>query len=188
MKAAYLKAMSRTKTGARNRRSREGATAVEFAMIAFPFFLLLFAILEIALLFVTSSVLENAVIEAGRVIRTGEADASAMNAAQFKTLVCSRMSIFSADCPNRATVDVRAITQFRNASPPDPLVDPTAFNASQLTYQRGQPGSLMLIRVWYKQPLLTPLVAQAISKMKDGTTILIATTTFRNEPFTQVNP
>lgn len=188
MKGVDRTAKSRTRASANSRRSREGATAVEFALIAFPFFLLLFAILEIALLFVTNSVLENAVIEAGRTIRTGEADATGLSAAQFKTSICNRMSIFSADCPARATVDVRAITQFRNASPPDPLANGTTFDASQLTYQKGDPGSLMLIRVWYKQPLFTPLVAQAMSKLKDGATILTATSTFRNEPFTAANP
>lgn len=169
-------------------RSREGATAVEFAMIAFPFFFMLFAILEIALLFVTNSVLENAVIETGRTVRTGEANNAGMTAEQFKTSLCTRMSIFSVDCPSRATVDVRVITSFRNANPPDPLANGTSFNASGLSYATGQPGDLMLIRVWYRQPLITPFMAQAMSKLKDGATILVATTTFRNEPFTAATP
>ena len=167
-----------------DRRSREGATAVEFAMVAFPFFFLLFAILEIGLLFVTDAVLENAVIETGRVIRTGEADNARITAEQFKASLCTRMTIFSADCPSRATVDVRAIAQFRNVAPPDPLANGKAFDASGLTYATGQPGSLMLIRVWYRQPLVTPFMSQAMSQLEDGDTILMATTTFRNEPFT----
>ena len=171
-----------------DRQSRDGSTAVEFAMIAFPFFFMLFAIMEIALLFITDSVLENAVIETGRIIRTGEADSSGLTAAQFKTSLCSRMSIFSADCPSRATVDVRVITQFRNTNPPDPLANGSSFDTSGLTYLPGQPGSLMLIRVWYKQPLITPFMAQALSKLNDGTTILMATATFRNEPYTPATP
>lgn len=157
-------------------------------MIAFPFFFMLFAIMEIALLFIVDSVLENAVIETGRVIRTGQADNSNMTAAQFKTSLCGRMNIFSADCPSRATVDVRVITQFRNVTPPDPMASGTSFDSSALTYLPGQPGSLVLIRVWYRQPLITPFMAQALSKLNDGTTILTATTTFRNEPFTPNTP
>lgn len=157
-------------------------------MIALPFFFMLFSIMEIALLFVTDSVLENAVIETGRIIRTGEADNSAMTAGQFKTSLCSRMTIFKADCATRATVDVRVITQFRNVTPPDPLANGKSFDSSGLTYLTGQPGSLVLIRVWYRQPLITPFLAQALSKLNDGTTILTATTTFRNEPFTPRTP
>ena len=173
---------------ASDRLSREGATAVEFALIAFPFFFLLFAIFEIALLFMTSSVLENAVIETGRQIRTGEAENADMTADQFKSSLCTRMTIFSGDCPARAMVDVRVITQFKNAAPPDPLADGKSFNTSQLTYLNGKPGNLMLVRVWYKQPLITPFMTQALSQLQDGNTILTATTTFINEPYTPRTP
>ena len=47
----------------RFRRAEKGATAVEFAMVAAPFFFLLFAMIEIAAVFFTSTVLENAVLE-----------------------------------------------------------------------------------------------------------------------------
>lgn len=172
----------------RTRRSaREGSSVIEFAMVAFPFFFMMFAIIEIGLIFVTDSILENAVIETGRIIRTGQADASGMTAAQFKTELCDHMSIFSTQCPSRASVDVRVIPQFAGANPPDPTAGAT-FDPTLLTYSRGAPGSLMLIRVWYTQPLFTPFLAQALSKMSDGNTILIATTAFRNEPFTQANP
>lgn len=154
-------------------------------MIAFPFFFMLFAIMEIGLIFVTDAILENATIETGRLIRTGEAAGSRLTAAQFKTALCGRMSIFSADCSGRAHVDVREITQFRNANPPDPLANGETFQDGDLTYVTGQPGSLMLIRVWYAQPLVTPFLAQALSKLTKGDPMLTATTTFRNEPYNQ---
>lgn len=154
-------------------------------MIAFPFFFMMFCIIEIGMIFVTDAILDNAVIETGRKVRTGEAAGSNMTAAQFKTAFCSRMSIFSSQCAARATVDVRVITQFRNQTPPDPTANGTSFDTSQLDYQPGAPGSLMLIRVFYKQPLFTPFLAQSLSKLGDGNTIMTATTTFRNEPYDQ---
>lgn len=155
-------------------------------MVALPFFFMLFAIMEIGLIFVTDSILENATVETGRLIRTGQAANSKLTAEQFKTALCSRMSIFSSDCSSRANVDVREITQFRTASPPDPLANGKTFDSSGLVYVTGQPGSLMLIRVWYAQPLVTPFMAQSLSKLKDsGATMLTATTTFRNEPYNQ---
>jgi Flp pilus assembly protein TadG len=175
----------RLRPGRSNRRSRDGSSAVEFAMVAFPFFFMLFAIMEVGLIFVTDSILENATIETGRLIRTGQAANSSLTAAQFKTSLCSRMSIFSSDCASRATVDVREITQFRNVNPPDPLANGTSFDTSGLTYVTGQPGSLMLVRVWYKQTLITPFMAQSLSKLGNGAAMLTATTTFRNEPYNQ---
>ncbi len=165
---------------ARLLKARDGSAAVEFGMVALPFCLMMFAILELGLVFVTDSVLENAAIETGRLIRTGQASAQGMTAAQFKTSLCGRMSIFAPDCATRATVDVRVIPQFATV-PPDPMAGGT-FNAGSLTYSNGVPGDLILVRVWYRQPLLTTFLAQGLSRLGDGTAMLTATTAFRNEP------
>ena len=53
-------------------RNREGATAVEFALVALPFLAILFAIIELALNFWVTQVLENAVSDASRRIYTGQ--------------------------------------------------------------------------------------------------------------------
>lgn len=161
-------------------RSSDGSAAVEFGMVALPFLLMMFAILEIGLVFVTDSVLENATIETGRLVRTGQASAQAMDAAAFKTSLCGRMSIFAPDCASRATVDVRVIPQFATA-PPDPMAG-GSFDEGVLTYANGAPGDLVLVRVWYRQPLLTTFLAQGLSRLDDGAAMLTATTAFRNEP------
>jgi len=162
---------------------RDGQAAVEFAMVAAPFFFMLFAILELGLVFVTDSVIENAILETGRLVRTGQAQTANMTEAEFKEDMCERMSIFAADCDTRATIDVRVLDQFRDANPPDPLGDGESFDDSDLVFDAGAPGSLILIRVWYEQPLLTPFLSQALSRLDDGKAVLTATTTFRNEPY-----
>ncbi len=149
-------------------------------MVALPFGMMLFAILELGLVFVTDSVLENAAIETGRLIRTGQASDQSMTAAQFKTSLCGRMSIFAPDCAARASVDVRVIPQFA-VTPPDPMAGGT-FNTGSLTYSNGNPGDLVLVRVWYRQPLVTTFLTQGLSRMNDGAAMLTATTAFRNEP------
>ena len=161
-------------------RNRDGSAAVEFGLVALPFCVMIFAILEVALIFTLDSVLENAAIATGRLVRTGQASAQGMTAAQFKTELCSRMSIFAGDCEARATVDVREIPQF-NITPPDPVSGGT-FNPAGLTYSNGQPGSLMLVRVWYEHPLVTTFLSQGLSNVGDRTAMLTATTAFRNEP------
>lgn len=161
-------------------RDRRGSAAVEFAMLALPFCFMIFAILEVALIFTLDSVLENAAIDTGRLVRTGQASAQGMTAAQFKTQLCSRMSIFAADCEGRATIDVRVIPQF-NTTPPDPLAG-GAFNPAGLVYTNGDPGNLVLVRVWYRHPLATRFLSQALSQDGPGTAVLTATTAFRNEP------
>jgi len=161
-------------------RASEGSAAVEFGMIALPFCLMMFAVLELGMVFVIDSVLENATIETGRLVRTGRASAQGMTAATFKSTLCGKMSIFSADCASRATVDVRVIPQFAT-TPPDPMAG-GVWSGAGLTYANGNPGDIVLVRVWYKQPLLTTFLAQGLSRLNDGSTMLTATTAFRNEP------
>lgn len=168
-----------------SRRRREGAAAVEFGMVAAPFFFMLFAILELGLIFVTDSVLENAVLESSRLVRTGQADMENIDAATFKQELCERMSVFQGDCGDRASVDVREITQFRDPAPPDPMADGETFDEDSLTYLPGEPGSLMLVRVWYRQPVFSPLLRQALARLGDGNAMMVSTTSFRNEPYNQ---
>ncbi|WP_298745751.1 TadE/TadG family type IV pilus assembly protein [uncultured Brevundimonas sp.] len=161
-------------------RNRDGSAAVEFALVALPFCFMIFAVLEVALIFTLDSVLENAAIDTGRLVRTGQASAQGMTATEFKAQLCSRMSIFSGDCPARASIDVRVIPQF-DTTPPDPLAG-EGFDPSSLTYANGNPGDLILVRVWYQHPLLTTFLSQGLSQIGDRTAVLTATTAFRNEP------
>nr|WP_209282464.1 TadE/TadG family type IV pilus assembly protein [Brevundimonas alba] len=161
-------------------RDRDGTAAVEFGLLVLPFCVMVFAILEVALIFTLDSVLENAAISTGRLVRTGQASAQGMTAARFKTSLCSRMSIFAGSCEANATIDVRVIPQFAT-TPPDPLAG-EGFDPSGLTYANGNPGDLILVRVWYKHPLLTSFLSQALSSVGPRTAMLTATTAFRNEP------
>ena len=56
----------------RFRRSQDGAAAVEFAFVAVPFFALLFAIFETALMFWTNQVLEESLSQVSRSLVTGQ--------------------------------------------------------------------------------------------------------------------
>src|SRR3954449_11365980 len=83
----------------RFRGSRRGSAVVEFALVAPMFFALLFAIIETALMFFASQVLETATQDSARQIMTGQAQNAAMTQAQFKTLVCSKIYAMF-DCVN----------------------------------------------------------------------------------------
>src|SRR5947209_3403732 len=78
-------------------KSDAGATAVEFALVAFPFFYVLGCICETGLMLFTEYVLQNSVQDAARLVRTGQVTASdgtlLISAADFKTDVCKTVSI-----------------------------------------------------------------------------------------------
>lgn len=164
------------------RRRREGAAAVEFALVATPFFFMMFAVLELGVVFLVDSVLENATLEASRIVRTGRADTENISEGQFKAALCGEMSVFEGDCLERADIDVRVIPQFRNSLPPSPIANGT-LDEGALDYLTGEAGDLILIRVWYSQPLVTPFMSQALSRLDSGDAVISVTTAFRNEPY-----
>lgn len=163
-------------------RNRDGSVAIEFALLAGPFFLMMFAIIEVALILIVDSVLENAVIDTGRLVRTGQASAMGMTGPQFKSQMCSQMTVFADECEARATIDVRVVTTFAVDPADDPLSSGTFDPNVPLTYSNGAPNSWMLVRVWYEHPLLTNFLSQALSRTEDGAAVLSATTAFKNEP------
>lgn len=167
--------------GNSRRRKREGAAAVEFAMIALPFFFMMFALLELGVIFTLDSVLSNATLGSSRLVRTRQAQNAGMTAEQFRDDLCGRMSVFASQCDQRVSIDVRVIPAF-DSPLPDPMADGKTFDEGQMIFQPGGINSLVVVRVWYKQPLVTTFLGQALSRLNDGSARLMTTTAFRNEP------
>jgi len=93
-------------------RNRRGSAAVEFALVAPVFFALLFAILETALMFFASQVLETITQNSARMIVTGQAQSGSYTQTQFKTYVCGQIpALFN--CAN-LYVDVESYPAFSN--------------------------------------------------------------------------
>ena len=94
--------------GGRPKRSllkdENGATAVEFGMVAMPFFLFILGILGMGLYYLAATSLEYGVESAARKIRTGEAEKSALTVGGFKNLICT--SAIGIDC-SKVTVIIQ---------------------------------------------------------------------------------
>ncbi len=155
---------------------------MEFALVSMPFFALLFMVLEIGLAFLISSSLETAIGDSGRLIRTGRAEAQGFDATRFKQDVCDRMNIFAADCASRSTIDVQTIARF-DELPAEPAIVDGELQA-QNCYNGGSPGDLVLVRIWYKQPMLAPFLNQGVLRLGPTAVMLKSSTAFRNEPWT----
>lgn len=162
---------------ARFTRARDGATSVEFAIVALPFLTLVFAIIELGLVFFVSVTLENAVIDTGRKIRTGELQTSGGTAATFKTAVCEEMTWVGTACSSALTLDVRTFAGFTASN--------TAVAANQPQtpcWDPGGPGSVVMVRAYYAWPLITPLLETGL-RSSNGKRIVTAVAAFANEPY-----
>lgn len=166
----------------RFRRARDGATAVEFAIVATPFLALMFGILDLGLVFLVSTTLENAVEESSRKIRTGELQTAGGTAQTFKTSVCDELSWMGAGCSSALHVDVRTFTTFAGVTTNDPTTN-GAFDDTKTQFTPGGSESIVLVRVYYEWGLMAPLMNPGLKNLSNGKRMISATATFRNEPY-----
>ena len=164
-------------------RSEGGAVAVEFAMIALPFIFMVFSIFELALILLIFSTLENGMGDAARTIRTGSLqNGGSATATTFRTSICNNLGWLQSDCQAKLQVDVRTYAQFSGNSAPDPY-STGSFDSTKTTFNPGAQGSIVLVRAWYPWPLILPSMNAALSRSNNGTALIQATTTFKNEPY-----
>lgn len=164
-------------------RAREGAAAAEMALIALPFFMMMFGIIELALVFLLNSTLENATAITARAVRTGEMQtAGGASAAAFKTSICNNLGWLAGDCASNLYIDIRTFSTFAAVNMPDPAAG-GVMNQGNLAFSLGGPGDIVVVRAYYRWPFITPLIGQAMKQMSDGSMLVVSTATFRNEPY-----
>lgn len=157
-------------------RQEDGATAIEFGAIAFPFIFLLAAIVDTALVLFAGQTLETAVADTGRLIMTGQAQAQMLTPATFKDAVCARLQggLFNCQAGVHLDVDVKeGFTDFDRSIPYDKDGN---FQEDKVRFQPGGPNDIVRVRAFYQWPIY-------VSVLTGGQRLLIATAVFRNEPF-----
>lgn len=173
---------------ARFARARQGATAVEFAIVALPFMILLFGIIELGTVFLVSATLDNATDRAARMIRTGEFQTSGnVSINDFKALVCQRMAFLSSPCVGTLKVNVRTFNSFNDVSAAEGIGGGT-FDEADGCWSLGKPTDIVLVETRYEWTLFTPLLDRALENMGDGKRAISSIATFRNEPYSDEEP
>lgn len=156
-------------------------TAIEFAMVGVPFFMLLFGIIEIGISFFANQVLENAAIDSARLIRTGQAQLQGFNAAKFKEEILKRAGGFPL-LPERLSIDVETLPSFA-AFTPKPLIDANGNLKDNFSYSHGEAGDIVIVRIMYRWPMFTSFLQLDYADLASKDKLLVSTIIFRNEPF-----
>lgn len=160
---------------------RSGSTAVEFGIIALPFIALMGAIFESALCFLASQILDTAVADASRLVRTGQAQSACYSQAQFKTEVCKRLYAL-VDCSG-VTLDAKVYTNFTSADTSMPIDGNKNFDSSGFTFNTGGSSEIVVIRGYYQYPLYFSKLGFDLANLSNGNRLLTGVSAFRNEPF-----
>lgn len=159
---------------------RKGSTAVEFAIIALPFLALLGAILETALVFFAGMMMEHALSQSAREIRTGQLQLAGGSPEAFRSAVCNR-SAGLLNC-NRLRIDVRTLESFGGATAL-PTDEDGMVSMESVAFLPGMAGDIVLVRAFYDWPLIVPNMGLGMTNMSGNRRLLTATAAFRNEPF-----
>lgn len=181
-------------------RSRDGAAAIEFALLAIPYFLIIFAILETFVAFTAEQLVGNAVDTMGRKLRTGTityglGKTSNTTQTQFRQAFCNEISILiqcSSDevaTPNKLWLDVRSFTTFALIPKTIPRTASGELDTSSFAYAPGGAKTINMLRAYYKWEVITDLVRPYITNVRptDGSRpnyfLMVETAAFQNEDY-----
>ena len=163
-------------------RDENGVTAVEFGLLAVPFFTIILAILQTATMFLATQVLDSAVEDASRKVRTGEGKAYTLT--DFRTYMCG-FTFNLLDC-SQIKLKSEVIAGFDTIS----NTVPQTCNSTTCTWTTGWEGfdpgarrSVVQVSAYYRYPLIVTLPYFNLKNQPDNYRLISAIRVFRNEPY-----
>lgn len=184
-------------------RDREGAAALEFAILAVPFMMLIFATFETFFAFAGEQLMANAVETMARKVRTGEitfgqGKPTDVTEAEFRQLFCDEVSIISmcsqteATTPEKLYLDVRQFASFADMPREVPTVttaDYSDLDTSDFAFSPGGAKSKNILRAYYRWQIMTDLMRPYITNIRPASKpiptdfLIVQTAAFENEDY-----
>ena len=161
-------------------KDRKGSTAIEFAILALPFMVIIFAILEIAIMFFMDSGLDAAMHKAVRQVRVGTAKSASWDINKFKATICAEMA-YSFSCSANLKVRATVVTDMSSVSKVYPIVN-GVFTLTE-DFNIGGSGNYVLVQAFLTWDPVLKLYTFSGGRLNDGKYVLGAAELFKNEPF-----
>lgn len=168
------------------KRRKDGAVAIEFALLAPILFLLIFSLLELGVLITRTVLLDNAVSQASRFIYTGAATNGGVSKEDLTDFVCENAQLIF-DCERNLEIDATVINNF-TAPPADdaPCRDSSDTDFEPVSsFAPGVGSEIVLLRVCATVDLLVPWygLSPHLAKTETGRVQIVSSLAFSNEPF-----
>lgn len=171
---------------------RDGATAIEVALLSLPFFLIVFASLETFVAFSAEQLLANATETMARRIRTGEIRSN-VSEEDFRSAFCEEIAILmpcsAAELKkaDKLFLDVRSYSSFADIPKAVPIAG-SDLDTSSFKIAPGGKRSINIVRAYYRWDIVTDLVRPYVSNIRsaDGSRqnyLMIATAVVQNEDY-----
>jgi Flp pilus assembly protein TadG len=165
--------------------NRRGSAAVQFAFVAPLFFALIFAIIETAMMFFASQVLETGTQDSARMLFTNQAQGNNWDQTAFKNDLCARVSALM-DCSG-IYIDVESYPAGTAVNLADPINSSGQFvNNFSYSLPAANSPNIVVVRAYYQWPLFVTQLGYNLANINRGGTsskkLLAATAAFRIEP------
>lgn len=180
-------------------KNRQGVAAIEFALIAPVFILLLDAILEVSLCMLMNSVVENAASIGSRYGKTGQSDPTIGR--QQAILDAVQDNSYGLLDPSAVTITLTSFSSLSSIGHPEPCISPatppcpgvagvnfvdvngnTVWDDGNGTPSAGGSGDIVIYSIRAKWPIINPMLRPFLADA-DGNYIAKSVVTVRNEPF-----
>jgi Flp pilus assembly protein TadG len=160
--------------------AREGATAVEFALIAPAFIALVVAIFQVCVYVFVQQSLQNAATQAGRLFLTGQAQTWSQST--FKDYVCTNYlpSLFSC---SSLIVSVQTYQNFASASTTAPALYNAGVPITSFPYSPGTQGQIMVVQLVYPWSVVSGPLGFTIANLPNNAAEMMGVAAFRVEPY-----
>lgn len=181
----FTRALQKLRPFRRFARAKRGTTALEFAMVAMPFFLLTIGLAEVSMMGFAQTTLDLAVSNAARQIRTGQAQNGGLSKADIERRICDEINnLMMLECDDNLFLDVDSFSSFVDASASaDNPIEDGEFQEDGFGYSPGAPSDIVVVRAYYRWKVLTPMFEPVFQNVSSGERILVSTMMFRNEPY-----
>lgn len=165
----------------RFRGERQGATAVEFALIAPAFFALLLAIFQTAIFLFAQMALQDAAMQAARYFMTGQAQNGNWAASDIQTRICPTVQALMT-CTNVIVV-VQNYTSFASANTSAPQLYNNGQPVTSFAYSPGTPGQVMVVQLVYQWSVVSGPLGFVLSNLPNSRAEIMGVSAFRVEPY-----
>lgn len=163
-------------------RDEHGVTAIEFGVLAVPFFTVILAIIQTAVMFLIAQVLDSALEDASRKVRTGEAASYTLDT--FRDYIC-QSTYNLVDC-SKIQIKSQQLSDFTKINEAVPQTCNTTTCTWTTDWQNFDPGKgkyVMQVSAYYRYPLMIVLPYFNLKNQPDNYRLLSAIRVFRNEPY-----
>ncbi|WP_428427066.1 TadE/TadG family type IV pilus assembly protein [Pararhizobium sp.] len=174
-------------------KDKSGTSAIEFALLALPFMVVIFASLETFAAFTGEQLLANATETMARKVRTGEITSSTSQE-DFRKAFCAEISVLmtcsatEAKTPSKLFIDVRSFADFSKIPSTLPRKNGD-LDTSGFAFAPGGPTTITIVRAYYRWEVITDLVRPYITNLRPAGSsmpkdyLMVATAAFRTESY-----